>query len=70
MYNMSVYSIVKTDCPSGYAYVKDFKGNMCYYGPVAECKKFIEYIWGEYMKQQRAIRETWDMMIKEDVINV
>lgn len=70
MYSAYIYSIVKTGCPSGYAYVKDFNGNMCYYGPVVECKKFIEYIWGEYMKQQRAIRETWDMVIKEDVINV
>lgn len=69
MYNAYIYSIVKTGCPSGYAYVKDFNGNMCYYGPVAECKKFIEYIWLEYMKLQQSIRETWDM-IKEDVLNV
>lgn len=70
MYSAYIYSIVKNGCPSGYAYVKDYFGNMCYYGPIAECKKFIEYMWLEYMKRQQAIKETWDMMIKEDVLNV
>ena len=38
---MMYYQLDKTDCPKGYAYVKDFKGNRCFYGTISECEEFI-----------------------------
>ena len=36
------YQLDKSGCPKGYAYVKDFKGNRCFYGTIAECEAFID----------------------------
>lgn len=36
-----------TDCPEGYAYVRDYMGNLCYYGSVEACKEFIKHMEGE-----------------------
>ena len=36
------YQLDKVGCPKGYAYVKDFKGNRCFYGTIAECEAFID----------------------------
>lgn len=33
-----------TDCPEGFAYVQDYQGNLCYYGSVSDCQKFIEEV--------------------------
>ena len=44
---MWYYTLIKDGCPDGYAYVRDYMGNKCYYGTVDDCKAFIERMEGE-----------------------
>lgn len=37
----SYYEIVSNGCKKGYAFVRDYMGNMCYYGTIKQCQKFI-----------------------------
>lgn len=48
-----MYTIIKNGCASGYAFVRDYLGNKCYFGPVDECKKFIAHMEREYKKIRR-----------------
>ncbi len=42
-----IFQIYKTkDCPSGYAYVRDYQLNLVFYGPVEECQSFIDNVTG------------------------
>lgn len=34
------------DCPKGYAYVKDYQGNLVFYGTIKECHDFIDQAMG------------------------
>jgi len=43
----NMYRIDKAGCPKGWAYVVDYMGNRCYYGPIADCKEFIKAMEGE-----------------------
>ena len=43
----NMYRIEKDGCPKGWAYVVDYMGNRCYYGPIADCKEFIKAMEGE-----------------------
>lgn len=61
-----MFTMIKSGCPSGYAYVRDFCGNLCYYGPVAECKKYIEYMVLEAHKMTQAIVKAWEGMLNEN----
>ena len=36
-----MYTIIKTGCPKGWAYVRDYMGNLVYYGRIEDCKQFI-----------------------------
>lgn len=42
-----MYTIVKEGCPKGWAYVRDYQGNLCYYGCIEDCKRFINAMEGE-----------------------
>lgn len=42
-----MYTIVKEGCPKGWAFVRDYMGNLVYYGPIADCKEFIKAMEGE-----------------------
>ena len=33
---------ISKDCPKGWAYVRDFKGNLVFYGTIKECHDFID----------------------------
>lgn len=41
---VSMYTIVKNGCPSGYAFVRDYLGNKMYYGTIKDCKEFIRHM--------------------------
>ena len=41
-----MYIIVKDGCRQGYGYVRDYVGNIWYYGTIKECKQFIKAIEG------------------------
>ena len=42
-----IFQIYKTkDCPSGYAYVRDYQLNLVFYGPIEECQSFIDNVTG------------------------
>lgn len=41
-----MYQIIKTDCPKGYGYVRDYMGNKCFYGTLQECQEFIDQMEG------------------------
>lgn len=53
-----MYKINKNGCPDGWAYVQDYMGNKCYYGPVRECKLFIQAM-------TEAIIERWDSLVTD-----
>ena len=38
----SYYEIVSNGCKKGYAFVRDYMGNKCYYGTMKQCLKFID----------------------------
>ena len=40
--NGSYYEIVSNGCKKGYAFVRDYLGNKCYYGTMKQCVKFID----------------------------
>lgn len=37
---------INSDCAKGYAYVRDFKLNLVFYGTIEECRKFIDEMTG------------------------
>lgn len=37
----SYYEIITNGCRKGYAFVRDYMGNKCYYGTMKQCKQFI-----------------------------
>lgn len=37
-----MFTIIKDGCPKGYGYVRDYMGNLCYYGSIKECLAFIK----------------------------
>ena len=39
-----MYTIVKDEFRKGWAYVKDYVGNIWFYGTIKECKEFIKQI--------------------------
>ena len=41
-YSLIYYEIVKNGCKKGYAFVRDYMGNKCYYGTLKQCYQFIE----------------------------
>ena len=43
---LRMFSIYTKDCPKGWAYVRDYTGNLVYYGPIEECFKFIDQMMG------------------------
>lgn len=43
-----MYTIIKTGCPKGWAYVRDYMGNLVYYGRIEECKTFISEMEGKH----------------------
>ena len=45
---VSMYTIVKNGCPSGYAFVRDYLGNKMYYGTIKDCKEFIKNMERDY----------------------
>ena len=42
-----MYQIVKNGCPKGYAFVRDYMGNKCFYGTIEDCKEFIRVMEGK-----------------------
>ena len=52
-----MYQMISNGCPSGYAFVRDWLGNKCYYGPVKECRAYIRFMEKElkrYLKCNQA----------------
>ena len=50
---MGVYQIfVNSDCAKGWAFVRDYTGNLVYYGSVDDCKKFIDDVTGFGMEDK------------------
>ena len=44
---MDYYQIYRTkDCPKGWAFVRDFKCNLVFYGTIEECYVFIDEMTG------------------------
>lgn len=44
--NGSYYEIVTNGCKKGYAFVRDYMGNKCFYGQLEECYQFINDMMG------------------------
>ena len=40
--NGSYYEIITNGCRRGYAFVRDYMGNKCYYGTMKQCIQFID----------------------------
>ena len=40
--NGSYYEIITNGCCKGYAFVRDYMGNKCYYGTMKQCIQFID----------------------------
>lgn len=38
---------IPSGTPEGFSYVRDFKGNLVYYGTVEECETFIKQMEGD-----------------------
>ena len=53
-----MYHIIRNNCPDGWAYVQDYQGNKCYYGPIRECELFIEAM-------KESIIERWDSLVTD-----
>ena len=53
-----MFTLVTADCPKGYAYVRDYTGNLVYYGSIDECHHFINAMNAELMK-------TWEELLHE-----
>ena len=46
---MNNYQIITTGCAAGYGFVRDYLGNIWYYGSVEDCQRVItELEEGEY----------------------
>ena len=43
----SYYEIVSNGCAKGFAFVRDYMGNKCYYGTIQECITFINDMMNE-----------------------
>lgn len=41
-----MYQITTKDCPKGCAYVRDYMGNLVYYGTIDDCFTFIDTVMG------------------------
>ena len=41
-----MYQLITKDCPKGWGYVRDYMGNLVYYGSIEECFKFIDDMMG------------------------
>ena len=39
-----MFHIMKEDGRKGFGYVRDYLGNIWYYGPIKDCQKFMEGI--------------------------
>lgn len=35
------YQIIDNGCPDGFAFVRDYMGNKCFYGTMEKCKEYI-----------------------------
>ena len=62
---MYLYWIEKLKEPSGYAYVLDFKNNRVYYGPVAECERFVNEMEKSYFMTYDKYLKAFDKYMKE-----
>ena len=41
-----MFTLVTAGCPKGWAFVRDYMGNLVYYGSIEDCKAFIEHVGG------------------------
>lgn len=57
-----MYQFYTKDCPKGWAYVRDYMGNLVYYGTEDECKLFIEAM-KESIKAD--IIKSWEVLVDE-----
>ena len=53
-----MFTLVTAGCPKGWAYVRDYTGNLVYYGSIDECHHFINAMNTELMK-------TWEELLHE-----
>lgn len=52
--NGSYYEIVTNGCKKGWAFVRDYMGNKCFYGQLEACYQFINDMMGyEVCKYER-----------------
>ena len=63
MFNL--YRIEKNNCPSGYAYVMDFKNNRIYYGPLEACKQFINDMERAHIGTYKELQKAFEKYMKE-----
>ena len=54
----SYYEIVTNGCKKGWAFVRDYMGNKCFYGQLEECYQFINDMMGyEVCRYEKQIFE-------------
>lgn len=58
-----MYTIIKAGCPKGWAYVRDYMGNLCYYGTIKDCETFIKIMTAPDPQQ---IRREWEELVTNE----
>ena len=54
-----MFTLVTAGCPKGWAFVRDYMGNLVYYGSIDDCHHFMKAITEELLKG-------WENLVHEE----